>query len=121
MPRRTIRLSADANERPQSAVKIRGYANPSAFLRAARDHGLKDREETMLWAEDRLATSMDQISRERSPGSGEHSKPCSHWWSHLNALIYVVGIGRVVRSLACLPPHKLIGAYCIVLQPQPSL
>ena len=67
MPRRTIRLSADADERLQSAVKLRGYANPSAFLRAAMDHELKGREETMLGAEERLATSMDQISREISP------------------------------------------------------
>jgi len=66
MPRRTIRLSVDADERLQSAVKLRGYANPSAFLRAAMDHELKGREETMLGAEERLATSMDQISREIS-------------------------------------------------------
>ena len=66
MPRRTIRLSADADERLQSAVRLRGYANPSAFLRAAMDHELKGREETMLGAEQRLATSIDQISREIS-------------------------------------------------------
>jgi Arc/MetJ-type ribon-helix-helix transcriptional regulator len=64
MPRRTIRLSVDADERFQSAVKLRGYANPSAFLRAAMDHELKGREEAILGAEERLATSMDQISRE---------------------------------------------------------
>ena len=66
MPRRTIRLSADADERLQSAVKVRGYANPSAFLRAAMDHELKGREETMLGAEERLATSIDHITREIS-------------------------------------------------------
>jgi Arc/MetJ-type ribon-helix-helix transcriptional regulator len=66
MPRRTIRLSVDADERLQSAVKLRGYANPSAFLRAAMDHELKGHEETMLGAEERLAISMDHISREIS-------------------------------------------------------
>ncbi len=66
MPRRTIRLSAEADERLQSAVKVRGYANPSAFLRAAMDNELKGREETMLGAEERLAISIDQISREIS-------------------------------------------------------
>jgi Arc/MetJ-type ribon-helix-helix transcriptional regulator len=66
MPRRTIRLSAEADERLQSAVKVRGYANPSAFLRAAMDHELKGREETMLGAEERLATSIDHITREIS-------------------------------------------------------
>ena len=66
MPRRTIRLNVNADERLQSAVKLRGYANPSAFLRAAMDHELNGREETMLGAEERPATSMDQISREIS-------------------------------------------------------
>jgi Arc/MetJ-type ribon-helix-helix transcriptional regulator len=66
MPTRTIRLSADADERLQSAVKLRGYANPSAFLRAAVDHELNGREEMMLGTEERLAISMDQISREIS-------------------------------------------------------
>ena len=47
-------------------MKLRGYANPSAFLRAAMDHELKGREETMIGAEERLATSLDQISREIS-------------------------------------------------------
>jgi len=80
MPRRTIRLSADADERLQSAVKLRGYANPSAFLRGAMDHELKGREATMLGAEERLATRMAR-SAGRSPGLGEHSKPCSRWWT----------------------------------------
>jgi len=66
MPRRTVRLSSDADERLQSAVKLRGYANPSAFLRTALDQELKGREETILGAEERLATSLDQISREIS-------------------------------------------------------
>ncbi len=64
MPRRTIRLSADADERLQSAAKLRGYANLSVFLRAAIDHELSEREEATIGAEQRLATSMEQISRE---------------------------------------------------------
>ena len=44
MPRRTIRLTVDADERLQSAMKLRGYANPSTFLRAAMDHELKGRD-----------------------------------------------------------------------------
>ena len=82
MPRRTIRLSADADERLQSVVKLRGYANPSAFLGAAMDHELKGREETMIGAEQRLAASVEQMSRE-SVGSGKRSKTCSHWWTVL--------------------------------------
>jgi hypothetical protein len=64
MPRRTIRLSADADERLQSGAKLRGYANPSVFLRAAIDHELSEREEATIGAEQRLATSVEQISRE---------------------------------------------------------
>jgi hypothetical protein len=64
MPRRTIRLSADADERLQSAAKLRGYANLSVFLRAAIDHELSEREEATIGAEQRLATSVEQISRE---------------------------------------------------------
>lgn len=65
MPRRTIRLSVDADERLQSAVKLRGYANPSAFLRTAVDHELKGREKLSL-GEQRLSTSSEQIRREIS-------------------------------------------------------
>jgi len=58
MPRRTIRLTPEADERLQSTAKLRGYANPSAFVRAAIDNELSGREDTMIGAEDRLAASM---------------------------------------------------------------
>jgi hypothetical protein len=64
MARRTIRLAADADEQLKTTAKTRGYANPSAFLRAAIDHELGGREDTMIGAEERLATSMDQMRRE---------------------------------------------------------
>ena len=64
MPRRTIRLTADADEQLKSTAKTRGYANPSAFLRTAIDHELRGREDTMIGAEERLATSMEQMRRE---------------------------------------------------------
>ena len=64
MTRRTIRLTADIDERLQSTAKQKGYANPSAFLRAAIDHELSGREETMIGAEERLAASMEQMRRE---------------------------------------------------------
>jgi Arc/MetJ-type ribon-helix-helix transcriptional regulator len=80
MPRRTIRLSVDADERLQSAVKLRGYANPSLFLRTAMDHELKGREETMIGAEQHLPPVWNR-SAGRSPGSGEHNKPFSPWWT----------------------------------------
>src|SRR5271156_6059855 len=64
MPRRTIRLNADIDQRVQSTVKLKGYANPSAFLRAAIDHELSGREDKMIGAEERLAASMEQMRRE---------------------------------------------------------
>lgn len=64
MPRRTIRLTADADEQLKTAAKTRGYANPSAFLRTAIDHELRGREDTISGAEERLATSMEQMRRE---------------------------------------------------------
>ena len=64
MPRRTIRLTTDIDERLQSTAKVKGYANPSAFLRAAIHHELSGREETMIGAEERLAASMEQMRRE---------------------------------------------------------
>ena len=64
MPRRTIRLTAGIDERVQSTAKQQGYANPSAFLRAAIDHELSGREDTMIGSEERLAASMEQMRRE---------------------------------------------------------
>src|SRR5450755_4799179 len=64
MPRRTIRLTPEADERLQSTAKLRGYANPSAFVRAVIDNELSGREDTMIGAEERLAASMEQIRRE---------------------------------------------------------
>src|SRR5271170_5564644 len=64
MPRRTFRLTADTEERLQSTAKVRGYANPSAFLRTAIDHELSGREDLIIGAEERLAATMEQIRRE---------------------------------------------------------
>jgi len=64
MPRRTIRLTADIDERVQSTAKPKGYANPSAFLRAAIDHELSGREDTIIGSEERLAAGMEQMRRD---------------------------------------------------------
>ena len=64
MPRRTIRLTADVDERVQLTAKQKGYANPSAFLRAAIDHELSGREDTIIGSEERLAAGMEQMRRE---------------------------------------------------------
>ena len=64
MPRRTIRLSAETEKRVRATAKLRGFANPSVFLRAAIDRELKGCEEALVGAEERLATTAEQIRRE---------------------------------------------------------
>ena len=64
MPRRTIRLTADVDERLQSMAKQKGYASPSAFLRVAIDHELSGREDTIIGSEERLTAGMEQMRRD---------------------------------------------------------
>ena len=64
MPRRTVRLTADVDEQLQSTAKARGYANSSVFVRVAINHELRGREDTVIGAEERLASTMDQMRRE---------------------------------------------------------
>jgi Arc/MetJ-type ribon-helix-helix transcriptional regulator len=64
MPRRTIRLTADTDEQIRSVAKVRGYSNPSAFLRAAIKRELGEREDGIAGAEERLAASIEQVRQE---------------------------------------------------------
>ena len=64
MPRRTIRLTTDTDDRIQSAAKQRGYSSPSSFLRAAIQKELGEREDGMIGAEERLVASIEQVRRE---------------------------------------------------------
>lgn len=41
MPTQIFQPSAGADEGLQATAKVRGYANPSGFLRAAIDHEIK--------------------------------------------------------------------------------
>jgi Arc/MetJ-type ribon-helix-helix transcriptional regulator len=61
MPRRTIRLSTDENERIRSAAKLRGYSSSSSFLRAAIQKELGEREDGMIGTEERLGASIEQV------------------------------------------------------------
>ena len=64
MPRRTIRLTPDIDDRIQSAAKQRGYSSPSSFLRSAIQKELGAREDGMIGTEERLAASIEQVRRE---------------------------------------------------------
>ena len=64
MPRRTIRLTTDTDERSQSAAKLRGYSSPSVFLRAAIQKELDGREDSIIGAEARIAACLEQVRGE---------------------------------------------------------
>jgi len=64
MLKRTIRMTTETNERLQSAAKLRGYANASAFIREAIGNELRGREDAMGGTEQRLGANMEQLRKE---------------------------------------------------------
>jgi Arc/MetJ-type ribon-helix-helix transcriptional regulator len=64
MLKRTIRMTPEADQRLQSEAKLRGYANASAFVRAAIENELRGREDTMAGTEQRLAANMEELRNE---------------------------------------------------------
>jgi hypothetical protein len=69
MSERKIRIRAaplepELNRRIEIAAKESGFSNPSAFIRAAIEHELAGRESGIDAAEQRIAASLDRISRD---------------------------------------------------------
>ena len=64
MLKRTIRMSPETIQRLQSAAKLRGYANASAFIREAIGNELRGREDTMGGTEQRLSANMERLRKE---------------------------------------------------------
>ena len=64
MPRRTIRLTAATDEKIGAIAKQRGYSSPTTLLRAAIEKELGDRQYGFTDAENRLASSIEQVRRE---------------------------------------------------------
>ena len=58
-----VRLSRQDQQQIEEAAKTRGYANSSAFIRAAIRNELNGREE-MTGTEERIAAGFDRVSRE---------------------------------------------------------
>jgi Arc/MetJ-type ribon-helix-helix transcriptional regulator len=58
-----VRLSREDQLQVEQAAKTRGYANSSAFIRAAIRNELNGREE-MTGTEERIAAGFDRVSRE---------------------------------------------------------
>ena len=58
-----VRLSREDQHQVEQAAKTRGYANSSAFIRAAIRNELNGREE-MTGTEERIAAGFDRLSRE---------------------------------------------------------
>jgi len=67
MGRKTVKLSLRMSEEAASeitdAARVRGFASPTAFIRAAIQHELYDRAE-LSDAEQRIAFSFDRLSRD---------------------------------------------------------
>jgi Arc/MetJ-type ribon-helix-helix transcriptional regulator len=57
-----VRLTSDEQHQVEAAAKTRGYANPSAFIRAAIRNELKGRTE-LTGTEERIAGGFDSVSR----------------------------------------------------------
>ena len=58
-----VRLSSEEQHQVDAAAKTRGYANPSAFIRAAIRNELKGRAE-MTGTEERIAGGFNGVSRD---------------------------------------------------------
>ncbi len=58
-----IRLTKDLDETLRREARARGYASPSAFVRASVEHQLGGAE-NLSAAEERLAASIEQLRRE---------------------------------------------------------
>ena len=61
---RGLRLKHQLMERVLKATKDGGFANPSAFIRAAVERELAGRESGVDSAEERIAASLDRLARE---------------------------------------------------------
>jgi hypothetical protein len=61
---RGLRINALLIERIERAAKDSGFSSPTAFMRAAIERELAGRESGVDAAEDRLAASLDRLSRE---------------------------------------------------------
>jgi Arc/MetJ-type ribon-helix-helix transcriptional regulator len=61
---RATRLEPELNKRVERATKEGGFANPSAFIRAAIQRELAGRESGVDAAEERIAASLDRLARE---------------------------------------------------------
>lgn len=61
---RAVRLEPELNKRVERLSKEGGFANPSAFIRAAIQRELAGRESGVDAAEERIAASLDRLARE---------------------------------------------------------
>ena len=61
---RAARFEAGLNRRIERATTDGGFANPSAFIRAAIERELAGRESGVDAAEERIAASLDRVFRE---------------------------------------------------------
>ncbi len=58
-----VRLTREDQRQVEEAAKVKGYANPSAFIRAAIRNELNGRAE-LIGTEEQIANGFDRVSRE---------------------------------------------------------
>jgi Arc/MetJ-type ribon-helix-helix transcriptional regulator len=61
---RSVRFEADVQQKIERAIQDGGYSSQSAFIRIAVNHELLGRESGVDAAEERLAASVERLSRE---------------------------------------------------------
>ena len=59
-----VRLTREEQRHVDEASKTKGYASPSAFIRAAIQRELAGRESEVEAAEERIVASLDRLARE---------------------------------------------------------
>jgi Arc/MetJ-type ribon-helix-helix transcriptional regulator len=64
MPKRTVRIHPELDQRMLNAAKERGYRTPSAFIRAAIESEIKSRDEKS-GMEEQAAASFDRLAKEQ--------------------------------------------------------
>jgi Arc/MetJ-type ribon-helix-helix transcriptional regulator len=75
MKNTAVRLSESLRSRVEKAARKSGYASTSAFIRAALEERVSDREPTLTETEQRVAASLDRLAKQlRGLGNGQQAQ-----------------------------------------------
>ncbi len=75
MKNTVVRLSESLRSRVEKAARKSGYASTSAFIRAALEERVSDREAALTETEQRIAASLDRLGKQlRGLGNGQQAQ-----------------------------------------------